>query len=152
MVWCAWFGDALYVVSGPGEQDASVLDGAGTVAVTLRGDHGGRVVTWSAAVSAVAPGSEEWESIASQLAGKRLNATGGAEETVARWAADCTVYALRPAPAGPAAGGHGGAEDGSALIEAGSTLPSEAVVEEPRPSPAIRTVRKPFVLHRVRRR
>jgi len=55
--WCAWFDDALYAISGPGEQDLGELTSG--VGVTLRGDHGGRVVSWPAAVARVAPGSEE---------------------------------------------------------------------------------------------
>ena len=82
MAWCAWFDDALYVVSGPGEQELGEL--ADGIEVTLRGDHGGRVVTWPAAVTRVEPGGEEWEKVAPQLAGKRLNAAGSTDEVVAR--------------------------------------------------------------------
>jgi hypothetical protein len=132
--WCAWFDDALYAVSGPGEQDlGDLVDG---VTVTLRGDHGGRVVSWPARVARVAPGSEEWETVAPQLAGKRLNASGGTEEVVARWAAECTLYALRPG-AGP--------------VIAGADLPADSLAEPPRPTPAARPARRPFKLHRVRR-
>jgi hypothetical protein len=130
--WCAWFDDALYVVSGPGEQDlGELVDG---VEVTLRGDHGGRVVTWVAAVSRVEPGGEEWEKVAAQLAGKRLNAVGTTDEVVARWASTCVVYALRP----------------GADATTGTDLPSESLAEPPRPTPAARETKRPFRLHRVR--
>src|SRR5688500_12340287 len=86
LVWCAWVGDALYVVSGKGEQDAPGLAGAGRAHVSLRGDHGGRIITWPAEVSVVAPGTPAWLEVATQLAGKRLNSPGGAEETLRRWA------------------------------------------------------------------
>lgn len=134
MAWCAWFDSALYTVSGPGEQDLAHL--GDRVDVTLRGDHGGRIVTWPAEVARVEPGGEEWQRIAPQLAGKRLNATGGTEELLARWAADNTVYALRPA-ADP--------------TEAGDTLPAASLAEPPRPTPATNRTRRPFRLHRVRR-
>src|SRR5207248_4638873 len=42
-VWCLWVDDALYVVSGPGEQPAPGLAEATGALVTARGDHGGRV-------------------------------------------------------------------------------------------------------------
>lgn len=133
--WCAWFDDALYVVSGPGEQDlGDLVDG---VVVTLRGDHGGRIVSWPAAVTRVAPGGEEWEKVAPQLAGKRLNSSGGTDETVARWAAGCTLYALR---------------QGAGEVVAGAALPAGSLAEPPRPTPAARPARRPFKLHRVRKR
>ena len=72
-VWCLWVDDALYVVSGPGEQPAPGLAEATGALVTARGDHGGRIVTWPAAVSRLAPGTPEWDTVTAQLAGKRLN-------------------------------------------------------------------------------
>ena len=133
--WCAWFDDALYVISGPGEQDLGEL--ADGVVVTLRGDHGGRVVSWPARVVRVAPGTETWDVVAPQLAGKRLNASGGTDEVVARWAAGCTLYALRPG-AGP--------------VLTGADLPADSLAEPVRPTPAARPAKRPFRLHRVRRR
>lgn len=132
LAWCAWFDDALYVVSGPGEQDLGDL--LGGVEVTLRGDHGGRVVTWAAVVSRVEPGGEEWEKVAAQLAGKRLNAVGTTDEVVARWASECGVYALRP----------------GADATTGTDLPAGSLAEPPRPTPAARETKRPFRLHRVR--
>lgn len=132
--WCAWFDDALYVVSGPGEQDLGELRSG--VEVTLRGDHGGRIVSWSAAVTRVEPGGEEWEKVAPQLAGKRLNASGGTDEVVARWTAECALYALRPG-AGP--------------VTSGADLPAGSLAEPPRPTRAARPAKRPFRLHRVRR-
>jgi hypothetical protein len=136
-VWCLWIDGALYVVSGPGEQPAPGLAEAGEALVSVRGDHGGHILTWPAAVSRVGPESEEWTSIATQLAGKRLNATGSAEQTVARWAETCVVSRLAP--------------DGDPT-EVGETLPSASGAAGPRPSPAARRTAKPFRLHRVRRR
>lgn len=136
-VWCLWVDGALYFVTGPGEQPAPGMAEARTADVTLRGDHGGRVVTWPAAVSRLDPAGEEWPVIAPQLAGKRLNAVGGAEQTVARWSGECAVYRLTPS---------------GESLEAGETLPDSALAETPRPTPAVREVRKPVRFHRVRRR
>jgi hypothetical protein len=135
-VWCLWISDALYVVTGPGEQPAPGLATATRAAVTLRGDHGGRVVTWSAEVSIVDSAGTEWSTVAPALAAKRLNAPGGPQQTALRWAAECVVVRLRP--------------DGEAA-EAGSALPDTSLAEAVRPTPAARPNRKPFRLHRVRR-
>lgn len=134
-VWCLWAGGALHVVSGPGEQAAPGLAEATSAAVTLRGDHGGRVVTWPAAVTRLTPEMEAWAEVVPQLAGKRLNAPGTAEETAQRWAAECVVSRL--APAGDP-------------TEAGSTLPDASHAAPPRPTTATRRPRRPFRLHRVR--
>ncbi|MEU4398384.1 hypothetical protein [Micromonospora orduensis] len=136
-LWCAPLEGALFVVSGPGEQAAPGLADATEAQVTLRGDHGGRIVTWPARVSRLRPGTEAWDTTASLVAGKRLNAPGPTADLVARWAADgCAVNRLAPA--------------GAPL--AGADLPSDAQSESPRATPAVRATRKPFRLHRVRRR
>jgi hypothetical protein len=134
LVWCMWIDGALYVVSGPGEQATPGL--ADTAVVTARGDHGGRIVSWPAAVTRVTPGTEEWETVAAQLAGKRLNASGTTEQTVARWAAECVVSRLAPA---------------GEPTEAGRGMPDGSHAAPPPPTPAARTTRRPFRLHRVRR-
>jgi hypothetical protein len=134
-LWCLPLDGALYVVSGPGEQSAPGLSDAETATATLRGDHGGRIVTWPASVGRVVPDTEEWTTVAPQLAGKRLNASGTAEEIVARWAAECVVSRLTPA---------------GDPVEAGPTLPASSLAEEPRPTPASRRTAAPFRLHRVR--
>ncbi|MFG1757403.1 hypothetical protein [Micromonospora echinofusca] len=136
-LWCLPLEGALFVVSGPGEQSAPGLADATEAQVTLRGDHGGRIVTWPARVSRVTPGTEHWETVAPLVAAKRLNAPGPAAELVERWAADgCAVNRL--APAGEPVAGTG--------------LPTDSLAEVPRETPAVRAVRKPFRLHRVRRR
>lgn len=135
-LWCTPVSGQLYVVSGPGEQEAPGLDGADAATVTLRGDHGGRIITWPAEVTRVMPGTEDWTTVAPQLAGKRLNASGTAEAVVERWAAGCAVHRLAPA---------------GKPLEAGPTLPDGTHAEPVRETPAVRIVRKPFRLHRVRR-
>ncbi|MEV0733580.1 hypothetical protein [Polymorphospora sp. NPDC050346] len=136
-LWCLPVDGTLYVVSGPGEQSAPGLAEATTAAVTLRGDHGGQIVTWPAAVTRIAPDSDEWATVAPQVATKRLNAPGGAADLVARWADECALNRLTPA---------------GEPLAAGPTLPDDSLAAPPRPTPAVRQVRKPFRLHRVRRR
>ncbi|MFC0507849.1 hypothetical protein [Micromonospora costi] len=136
-LWCATLDGTLLVVTGPGEQAAPGLADAAEAHVTMRGDHGGRVVTWPAAVSRVRPGSEEWDTVAPLLAGKRLNAHGPAADLMRRWADEgCAVNRLTPA--------------GEPV--SGDALPSGSLAEPPRDTPAARPTRRPFRLHRVRRR
>lgn len=136
-LWCVPLDGALFVVSGPGEQTAPGLATATEAEVTLRGDHGGRIVTFPARVSRVEPGSELWEATAATVAGKRLNAAGSTADLVQRWATDgCALNRLVPA--------------GTPL--SGAALPADAQAEPPRDTPAARRPRKPFHLHRVRRR
>ena len=136
-LWCMPLDGSLYVVSGPGEQQAPGLADAARATVTLRGDHGGRIVTWVAAAERLQPGGEAWDVVAPQLAGKRLNASGSAEAVVARWAADgCAVVRLAPADE-PA--------------QSGPDLPDGAGSEPPRDTPARVPVHHPRHLNRVRR-
>jgi hypothetical protein len=130
-VWCLWISDALYVVSGPGEQPAPGLADAESVLVTARGDHGGRIVTWPARVERVRPGTELWDSVVPQLAGKRLN-SAATTELAGRWAEACLVTRLVPTD------------------EAPRELPDASLAVPPPPSPAARTTRAPFRLHRVK--
>jgi hypothetical protein len=133
-VWCLWVDDALYVVSGPGEQPAPGLADASEASVTARGDHGGRIVTWRARVERVAPDGETWEAVVPQLAAKRLNAEP-AEAMAQRWARECVVSRLSPT---------------DAAVESGTALPDGSLAVPPPPSPAIRPAHRPFRLHRVR--
>ena len=94
-VWCLWIEDSLYVVSGPDEQAAPGLDRAAAVCVSARGDHGGRIVTWSALVSRVRPDTPEWYAVVPSLASKRLNGPPAAE-LIERWARTAVVSRLRP--------------------------------------------------------
>ncbi|WP_413644758.1 hypothetical protein [Micromonospora sp. RTP1Z1] len=136
-LWCLPVEGALLVVSGPGEQSAPGLADATGAQVTLRGDHGGRIVTWPAQVTRLRPGTEEWTTAAPLVAAKRLNASGPSAGLVDRWAAEgCALNRLAPAGA----------------PVAGADLPAGSLAEEPRPAPVVRTTRKPFRLHRVRRR
>jgi hypothetical protein len=137
-LWCMPLEGTLVVVSGPGEQAAPGLAEAARATVRLRGDSGGLIVIWEAAVTRLTPGSEEWETVAPLLAGKRLNASGTADQLVTQWAAaGCAVVRLTPADEQPVT-----APD----------LPSDSQAAAPRETPARVDVRKPFRLHRVRKK
>jgi mutator protein MutT len=66
---------AAYLVTGPGEQPLPGLAGAARVAVTVPSKQSrGALVTWTAEVSRVEPGSAEWDEVIGPLAAARLNA------------------------------------------------------------------------------
>jgi hypothetical protein len=98
-VWCLWSDDALYLVSGAGEQPAPGLEltarRAGRVEVTARGDHGGAIVTWPARVELLDPDSAAWDQVAAPLAAKRLN-SADPRTLAARWRQTGHVYRLSP--------------------------------------------------------
>ncbi|WP_018351532.1 hypothetical protein [Longispora albida] len=131
-VWCLWSEGSLYVISGPGEQPAPGLAEAHGVTVTLRGDHGGRIITWQARAEAVRPGTEAWEAIAPQLAAKRLNLPS-AEDTAGRWAETCVLTRLTPT--------------GTTIA-----LTDESGAAEAPGGGVSRRTKTPFRLHRVKRR
>lgn len=134
-VWCVPLDGALYVVTGPGEQSVPGLADTDAATVTLRGDHGGRIVTWPARVSRLGPDDPDWPTLAPAVAGKRLNAPGPTADLVDRWAAECVLSRL--VPAGPP-------------LAAGESLPHAPLTAPPRPSPATRPTHRPFHLHRLR--
>jgi hypothetical protein len=137
-LWCMPLEGSLILVTGPGEQHAPALAEATRATVRLRGDHGGLIVTAEMTAARLVPGTDDWAAVAPQLAGKRLNASGTADEVVARWAeTGCAVVRLSPGPGDPASG---------------AALPAGSGAAEPRETPARVEVRRPFRLHRVRRR
>lgn len=129
-VWCLQVDPDLCLVTGPGEQDLPGLGDAERVRVTLRGDHGGAIVSYPVTVTRIKPESERWEPVTTLLAAKRLNASGPTEHLITRWANDCGVWALSPA--------------GDPM-----PLPDGSGAAEPRPTAAANATRKPFKLHRV---
>jgi len=133
-LWCMPVEGGLAVIVGGDEQPAPGLAEAATATVSARGDHGGRIVTWTARVEPVSPGGEDWDALAVPLAGKRLNSSGTAEALAAVWADGSTLLRLVP--------------DGEDVHE----LPDASGAEPPRPTPAANRTAKPFRLHKVRRR
>ncbi|MET7857262.1 hypothetical protein ABZS81_08540 [Streptomyces sp. NPDC005318] len=97
-LWHVWHEGAAHLVGdGPGEQPlpAGLTDGS-VAEVTVRSkDKGGRLIAWTAAVTELAPHSEEWEVAVAELKGKRLNAPD-AEQMTERWARECRVLRLTP--------------------------------------------------------
>jgi hypothetical protein len=137
-LWCMPLAGALIVVTGPGEQFAPELAAASRATVRLRGDNGGLIVVCEMVVAALAPGSDEWAEVAPQLAQKRLNASGSADDVVARWAeTGCAVVRLTPA------------EQDAAVTS--PDLPADSGAAAPRETPARVEAPRPFRLHRVRR-
>jgi hypothetical protein len=137
-LWCMPLDGSLILVCGPGEQHAPELAEAARATVRLRGDTGGLIVVAEVAVARLTPGTDEWTEVAPQLAGKRLNASGTADEVVARWATTgSAVLRLTPDQEDPVT-----APD----------LPAGSAAAPPRDTPARIDVRRPFRLHRVRRR
>ena len=123
-LWHVWQeGAALVVGDGPGEQPLPGLADGVTAEVTVRSkDKGGRLVTWTARVAQLAPGTKAWEAAVADLKGKRLNAPDG-EAMPERWARECRVLRLEPAGAS-------------------APLPDGSLAEVPVPTPA--TTRRPI--------
>ncbi|MCF3120239.1 hypothetical protein IPZ68_11080 [Streptomyces arenae] len=96
-LWHVWHEGAAHLVGdGAGEQPLPGLVDGERAEVTVRSkDKGGRVVAWTAAVSELAPHSEEWEAAVAELKGKRLNSVD-AERVTVRWAEQCRVLRLTP--------------------------------------------------------
>jgi hypothetical protein len=137
-LWCMPLDGSLIMVSGPGEQHAPGLPDAATATVRLRGDNGGLIVVSDMTVTRLLPGSPEWETIAPQLAQKRLNASGTFDDLVARWVgAGCAIVRLTPP------------EQATTLTS--PNLPADSGAATPRETPARNETRRPFKLHRVRR-
>ncbi|MGW1843616.1 hypothetical protein [Streptomyces sp. NPDC001966] len=97
-LWHVWHEGAAHLVGdGPGEQPlpAGLADGSAAEVTVRSKDKGGRLVAWTAAVTELAPHSEEWEAAVAELKGKRLNAPD-AERMTERWARECRVLRLTP--------------------------------------------------------
>ncbi|MET8075400.1 hypothetical protein [Streptomyces sp. NPDC005303] len=123
-LWHVWHeGAACLVGDGPGEQPLPGLTDGGAAEVTVRSkDKGGRLVSWTARVVELAPGSEAWAAAVAELKGKRLNAPDG-EAMTERWSRECRVLRLEP----------------TAITTA---LPDGDLAEPPLPTPA--TTREPI--------
>jgi len=92
---------AAYVVTGPGEQPLPGLAEASRATVIVAGSQApGGLLTWTAAVSRVSPGSGEWDEVIGHLVAGRLNAVlaGGDTSPAQRWARSGAVFRLAPVP------------------------------------------------------
>jgi hypothetical protein len=138
--WHVWAEGSVCLVTGGAEQpltDAPDLADGSEVDVLVRSkDNGARLVAFRTAVSEVAPGTPEWDTVVPLLHAKRLNAPDG-EEQPARWARESRV--LRLVPTGQ-------------VLEQPGHLPSRSHAAEPPPSPATTRGPLPFVVGRRARR
>jgi hypothetical protein len=138
--WHVWAEGAVCLVTGGAEQlltDAPDLTDGSEVDVLVRSkDNGARLVAFRTAVSEVAPGTPEWDTVVPLLHAKRLNPPDG-EEQPARWARESRV--LRLVPTGQ-------------VLEQPGHLPSRSHAAEPPPSPAATRGALPFVVGRRARR
>lgn len=136
-VWHLWHEGAAYVLHGGDEQPAPGLTQADRAAVSVRSkDSGGRLLVWTAEVSAVPPGSPEWDAVVPLLAAKRLNA-GDGPAAPQRWASTSLVHRLAPA---------GG------LVESWTDPDTGSGATEPAETPATTAVPLPSWLGRRRPR
>jgi hypothetical protein len=91
--WHVWLDDTAYVVTGPGEQSLPALPP--DLKVTFRSkSSGGLLVTMPARATVLTPADPRWEAATTALKASRLNAPAG--DTIARWTAEATIYALTP--------------------------------------------------------
>lgn len=97
LVWCLWHDGALYVVSGPDEQQAPGLATTDRATVSARGDHGGLIVSWPATVQRLRTDDPMWEAVAPQLAARRLN-SAPAPRLLTQWAGSAVLSRLTPLP------------------------------------------------------
>lgn len=134
--WHLWQEGAAYVVTGGVEQPLPGVVDAERVTVTVPSkDKGGRLVSWIAQVTHVAPGSDEWERVVPDLHGKRLNAPDG-EDQPQRWARESVLLRLQPL---------------GEVVEAPGDMPDGEHAAPPPPSPATTSGPLPYVLGRRRK-
>ncbi len=88
---------AAYVVTGTGEQALPGLaDGRQATVTVPSKDSRGRLITWTAQVSRIAPGSDEWGEVACLLATRRRAGAAPPAGLPERWAAEAAVFRLSP--------------------------------------------------------
>ena len=141
-LWHVWHDGAICLVGGgPGEQPLRGLADGGSAEVTVRSkDKGGRLVSFTAAVTELAPHGEAWQAVVGELRGKRLNAPD-APTVTDRWARECRV--LRLTPAGAPTEAPGSMPEGS-----GAAVPAATPATTRNPVPSA----LPGLLFRRRRR
>ncbi len=103
VLWHVWHEDALWLIGDGDEQPLPSLADRAEVTVRSRARPTDRVLTWTADVQQVAPGSDAWRRLAPLLAAVRLNsaAPGLAE----RWENRSTMLRLTPLAVGTESAG-----------------------------------------------
>lgn len=136
-VWSSWHDGAVVVVVDGEEQPSPVPVGADVVEVSVRSKTAqSRLVTFTATVEALEPGSERWTATAEKLKSERLNAHDP-DTLLDRWAGTSRI--LRLVPSDEVGEEPGRYDDGS-----GAAVPA--------PTSAVTVRRKPFHLGRRPRR
>lgn len=134
--WHHWHDGAAYVITGGLEQPLPGLAQADRAEVTVRSkDTGGRLVTWTAAVSTVPPGTELWEAVVPAMHAKRLNAPDG-DRQPQRWASESVLLRLEPT---------------GELRESPGSMPQDSGAASPPATAAVTSGPTPFMLGRSRR-
>ncbi len=139
--WYVWHENAAYLVAAghadSAEQALPDLAAAATAAVTCRAkDTRARLVTWRAEVTVLRPGTTQWDTAVQALRTERLNATDAAR-LPEQWAALAVVVRLDPT---------------GEVVEGPGQMPSGDAAAPPPDSPATTTGRRPWVIHRRKRR
>jgi hypothetical protein len=94
--WHVWYEGGAYVLTSADEQPLPDIDQAATADVTIHSkDTRERLLTWTAHVSKVQPGTDEWDAVTALLVAGRLNLVDPVEATT-RWAQDGLVVRLTP--------------------------------------------------------
>lgn len=95
--WHVWHDGSAYVLTGgEGEQPLPGLPDATRAKVMVRSkDKGGRLITFTAAVEIVEPGTDLWEEITPVMARERLNARTH-EGQIDTWATESWIVRLTP--------------------------------------------------------
>ena len=94
--WHVWLDDAMYLLSGDGEQPLPGIEAAERVEVLMRSkENGGRLVTWVGRSSRLLPDDEAWGPVTTALLADRLNVEDLAT-AVQHWAESCVVTRVEP--------------------------------------------------------
>jgi hypothetical protein len=94
--WHVWHEGSAYVLTSPGEQPLPDIDQSETADVMIHSkDTRERLLTWTAQVSWVEPGTDEWDAVTGLLVAGRLNLVDPAG-AVSSWAQDGLVVRLTP--------------------------------------------------------
>jgi hypothetical protein len=100
LVWHVWHDSAVVVLAGDTGQPLEGLTQATEAEVTMRSkDTKSRLVTWTARVEVVEPGTGQWEAHAAALVAERLNLPDPAaalESWRGRSGTSCSVVRLNP--------------------------------------------------------